>query len=311
WFFWKRKIKESSILFSDISLIKEINNNRKKVDYNKVLFIIRIFVLVLLIFALARPQKGLETEEISTEGYDIVLCLDTSSSMKAEDFDPQNRLAAAKDVVTEFIKDRKHDRIGLVVFSGIAFTQCPLTVDYTALLDFLDQIEIGMTQTDGTAIGSALITCANRLKESKGKSKIVILLTDGRNNMGKIDPVTAAKACASLGVRIYTIGTAKRGPAKYPVDHPIFGKRYVTIQEDLDEDTLTKIAIESNGKYFRATNKEKLTAIYKEIDKLEKSEIKVEGYTNYKELYRYFLFPALLLFFIELILKYFVWKRIP
>ncbi|MFH1715193.1 MAG: VWA domain-containing protein [Elusimicrobiota bacterium] len=311
WFNRNKGAGNSYIKYSDISNLKSVFKDKKPKYYSNILLAIRLLAIALLIFTAARPQSGSKSEEVITKGYDIMLCLDTSSSMKAEDFKPNNRLFAAKEVVKEFIRGRKHDRIGLVVFAGVSFTQCPLTVDYNSLLDFLNNVEIGITQTDGTAIGTALITCANRLKDSSGKSKIIILLTDGRNNMGEIDPVTAAKACEALGIRIYTIGAGVPGGALYPIDDPIFGKRYVKIEEDLDEGALQKIALATDGRYFRATGEESLKSIYKQIDAMEKSEIRVKEYTNYTELFRFFLFPALLLLLLELILKYFIWKRIP
>ncbi|MFC1485388.1 VWA domain-containing protein, partial [bacterium] len=306
-----KRDNNSHINYSSLSIIKAYSRGKKWMDKNKFIFILRLLILSLLIFTMARPQAGQKSEEVLTKGYEIILCLDTSSSMKAEDFKPKNRLHVAKEVVKEFIKGRTHDRIGLVVFAGIAFTQCPLTLDHGSLLEFLEYVDIGVTQTDGTAIGTAIATCAARFKNTKSKSKIVILLTDGRNNMGEVDPITAAKAAKALGVKIYTIGVGVPGGALYPVEDPIFGKRYVKIPEDLDEDTLTQIALTTEAHYFRATSKEALSSIYKRIDEMEKSEIKVKEYTMYTELYKYFLIPAFLLFLLELLLGRVLWVKLP
>jgi Ca-activated chloride channel family protein len=231
--------------------------------------------------------------------------------MKAEDFKPNNRFFVSKEVAKEFIKDRQFDRIGLVIFSAIAFTQCPLTLDHGALLDFVDKVQIGSTNTDGTAIGSAIATSVARFKTINSKSKIVILMTDGRNNTGEIDPITASKIAKTLGVKVYTIGVGTKGEALFPIDDPMFGKRYIKIQEDLDEDTLKGIAKLTDAQYFRATDESSLRDIYKIIDKLEKTDVKIKEYTEYKELYLYFLIPALLLFLLEILLSNFLWIKIP
>jgi len=193
----------------------------------------------------------------------------------------------------------------------LSFTQCPLTLDYGAVLDFLDSVEIGMTQTDGTAIGTAIATCVNRLKDIPAKSKVIILLTDGRNNMGEIDPWTAAQAAGAMNIKIYTIGAGVPGGAMYPIDDPVFGKRYVRLPEDLDEETLIKIASLTGGQYFRAKSSEGLREIYNKIDKMEKTEIKVNEYTEYTELFLYFILPAVLLFFTEIILTNTYFRKAP
>lgn len=264
-----------------------------------------------MIIALARPQQGLITSESSARGIDIMMCLDTSTSMRALDFKPKNRLEAAKEEAAEFIKERKNDRIGIVVYSALAFTQCPLTTDHAAILGFLDKIEIGMTQLDGTAIGTAILTCVQRLKDSTAKSKIIILLTDGRNNMGEVDPVTAAKAAQSLDIKIYAIGMGAPGKALYPVEHPIFGTQYVYLPEELDENTLRQIAETTEGEYFRARDTRELRGIYGRIDKLEKTEIKTSSYTEYRELYRFFAFLALLALAAAFALERTILRKIP
>ncbi|OGS33606.1 MAG: aerotolerance regulator BatA [Elusimicrobia bacterium RIFOXYC2_FULL_34_12] len=310
-FYHFKRFKKPTIKYPELESIKLSFNPQKTKIKEWLPVILRLVVLSFIIFALARPQSGQKGEEILTKGVDIILCLDTSTSMRAEDFKPNNRFYVAKKSAEEFVKGRKHDRIGVVVFSALAFTQCPLTLDYGALIDFLDKTEIGMTQTDGTAIGSAIVTSLNRLRESNAKSKIIILLTDGRNNTGEIDPITAAKTASAIDVKIYTIGAGVPGGALYPVDDPIFGRRYVKIQDDLDEATLSEIAHITEGAYFRATSPEGLKNIFKQIDKMEKTEIKSKEFTEYTELYLYFLFPALLLFLAELFLKNTVLRRIP
>ena len=210
-FFNKKKDSSSYIKYSNIKNIKLATKTNKIITRNNLINIIKIFALIFFILALARLQIANKTEEVLTKGYEIMLCLDTSTSMLAEDFRPKNRLAVAKKVVKDFISKRSYDRIGLVVFSKIAFTQCPLTTDHSALLNFLDKTEIGITQTDGTSLGNAIAACASRFKNTKSKSKIAILLTDGRNNSGEIDPLTAAEAAKALGVKIYTIGIGSKG----------------------------------------------------------------------------------------------------
>jgi len=310
WYYLEReKRKKAAIIFSDFRLFKGLG----KFTSNKrqLLVLLRALTLVLLVLALARPQSGLKTEEISTKGIDIVLCLDTSGSMKAEDFKPNNRLAVAKAVGADFIKGRRNDRIGIVVFSAISLLQCPLTSDYGAVVDFMKSVEIGMTKTDGTALGNAIATSVDRLKDSKAKSKIIILLTDGRNNMGEVDPATAAKLATAFNIKIYTIGVGKEGEAPFPVDDPMFGKRYVYIKEDLDEATLKTIAETTEGMYFRATSAEALKEIYKQIDKLEKTEIKGIEYTEYTDHYLWLLLLALIFFLAEIILDNTLLRKLP
>jgi len=235
----------------------------------------------LLVLALSRPQTGAAKVEVKSEGIDIVLALDISGSMRAEDFKP-NRLAVAKNVAKEFVSGRSGDRIGLVVFSGGAYTQCPLTLDYGVLESLLDQVDFGQVP-DGTAIGMALATATNRLRETKGKSKVVILLTDGQNNAGEIDPITAAEAAHALGVRVYTIGAGTSGPARLPVDDPVLGRRYVTIDASVDETTLEEIAKITGGRFFRATSPEALESIYHEIDRMERTDAETVEYVEYDE----------------------------
>jgi len=268
-------------------------------------------VIILLIIAFARPQSGTKEEKIITEGIDIVLAMDISSSMLAEDLARhKNRLDVTKEVAAHFIKERTNDRIGMVVFSAKSFTQCPLTMDYGILLKFLKEIHVGMID-DGTAIGMGLANSVNRLQTSKAKSKVVILLTDGRNNRGELDPVTAAQIAKALKIRVYTIGAGKRGEALYPIDDPFLGKRYVPMKVDIDEDVLKKIANITGGKYYRATDKTSLEKIYQEIGELEKTKIEVKEFTRYRELFVTFLAVALGILLLESVLANTRFRKIP
>ncbi len=255
-----------------------------------ILFALRTLAIALLIIVLARPQKTNKFQDVSTEGINIVLAQDISGSMLARDFRP-DRLEAAKNIATEFISGRPYDRIGLVVFSGVAFTQCPLTTDHAVLINLLREIQSGMIE-DGTAIGTGLATAVNRIKDSKAKSKVIILLTDGVNNRGEISPETAADIARTFGIRVYTIGVGTQGVAPYPVETP-YGIQYQNMPVEIDEGILQQIAQVTGGKYFRATDNDKLTQVYREIDKLEKSKIDVRQFTRREEKY---LIPALVAF---------------
>ncbi len=271
-----------------------------RVILRHILFTLRVLAVGLLIVALARPQATNTYQEVSTEGIDIIIALDISGSMLARDFKP-DRLEASKNVAIEFISGRPYDRIGLVIFSGESFTQCPLTTDHAVLINLLREIHSGIIE-DGTAIGEGLATAINRIKDAPGKSKVVILLTDGVNNRGIIAPLTAAEIAKTFGVRVYTIGVGTRGVAPYPVMTP-FGMRYQDMQVEIDEEVLKNIADMTGGKYFRATDNEKLVQIYDEIDKMEKSKIDVRQYRMREE--KFFL-PALIaaiLFLIEIFVR--------
>ncbi|KAK3605036.1 hypothetical protein CHS0354_000702 [Potamilus streckersoni] len=237
---------------------------------------LRVIGLVLLIFALARPRYENSKSNSFSEGIDIVLCIDLSTSMLAEDFQPKNRIEAAKMVAASFIDNRVSDRIGLVVFQAKAFTQCPITTDYNLLKSLLGQLRAGQIEEDGTAIGTAIATATNRLRDSKAKSRVIILLTDGQNNAGEVEPITAAHLASALGIKIYTVGAGSRGYANYPFDDPIFGRRYMKVKVDVDDESLTKIASITGGKYFRATDLGSLEETYKEIDQLEKTKVETE-----------------------------------
>jgi Ca-activated chloride channel family protein len=254
------------------------------------LFGFRALAVALLILVLARPQKTDKFQNVTTEGIDIILAVDISGSMLARDFKP-DRLEASKNVATEFISGRPYDRLGLVVFSGESFTQCPLTTDHAVLINLMREIQSGMIE-DGTAIGNGLATAVNRIKDSEAKSKVIILLTDGVNNRGEIAPSTAADIAKTYGIRVYTIGVGTQGTAPYPVQTP-YGIQYQNMPVEIDEAILKEISSKTDGKYFRATDNDKLMQVYAEIDKLEKSKIDVRQFTKKEEK---FLLPAIIAF---------------
>ena len=304
----KGKNREQSITFSSIKPILLLAGNDKwKIS---TIYYLKIVGIALLIVALARPQKVNTEKVFTTEGIDIVLALDISTSMLAVDFKP-NRLEAAKIVAKQFVANRQNDRIGLVIFAGETFLQCPLTIDYNVLNSFIDQVTIAEREFDGTAIGMAIANAVNRLRDSDAKSKVIILLSDGRNNAGELDPVTAADLAKTFGIKIYTIGAGKRGQADYPVQG--FGGRtmYRKVDVQIDEDILTKVATATGGKYFRATNKEKLLSVYNEISKMEKTEIKVKDYYNYLEMYFWFLLIGFSMIISAIILEKSIWRKTP
>jgi Ca-activated chloride channel family protein len=272
-----------------------------------ILFALRVITITLLIIVLARPQKTDRFQNVSTEGIDIMLVQDISGSMLSRDFKP-DRIEAAKNIATEFISGRPYDRIGLVVFSGESFTQCPLTTDHAVLINLLREIQSGMIE-DGTAIGMGLATAVNRIKDSPSKSKVIILLTDGVNNKGEIAPATAAGIAKTFGIRVYTIGVGTQGMAPYPVQTP-YGIQYQDMPVEIDEGILQEISQMTGGKYFRATDNDSLEKIYKEIDKLEKSKIDVRQFSKKEEKY---LLPALIAFFmlvVEIIARNTIFKNL-
>jgi Ca-activated chloride channel homolog len=272
---------------------------------------LRVLGLALLIVAFARPQTGRHEEEALTEGIDIVLAVDISGSMRTEDFKPRNRLVVAKDVVAQFVRGRRNDLMGLVVFAANAYTRCPLTLDYGVLLDLLSQVDIASREEDGTAIGMGLATAVARLKDARGKSKVIVLLTDGRNNRGQIDPLSGARLAQAIGIRVHTIGVGTEGEAPYPIDDPILGRRYINVQADIDEETLQQIAAATGGRYFRATDARALKEIFTTIDRMERTEIKVRGYTRRTEQFAWFLYPGALLILIEVVLSSTLLRKIP
>lgn len=269
----------------------------------------RLLAVALIVIAIARPQFSNKQHSQSTEGIDIMLVLDISGSMLAQDLRP-TRLDAAKNVAIEFIASRPDDNIGLVVFAGESFTQCPLTNDHTALINLFREVNFGMVE-DGTAIGLGLANAVNRLKDSQAKSKVIILLTDGTNNVGDIGPVTAAEIAQTYGIRVYTIGAGTRGYARAPAVDRFGNIHYIDVKVDIDEDVLRQIAGLTDGSYFRATNTDKLKDIYQEIDQMEKTKIRVKEYTKKSEEYALFLFLAMLMLLIEMVLRNTVLRRLP
>ena len=299
WYYWRQKQLQGSFIVS-VAQAYSLPKKSTSVKLRHLGIICRILGLLALIIALARPQSSLSWENSTTEGIDIVIASDISGSMLAEDFKP-NRLEAGKDIAIDFIKARPDDRIGLVVFSGESFTQCPLTIDHDVLINLFDAVKNGMVE-DGTAIGMGLATAVNRLKESEAKSKVVILLTDGSNNAGSIPPLTAAEIAKQFNVRVYTVGIGTRGYAPYPVQTSA-GIQYQNLPVDVDEATLTKIAGITGGKYFRATNNEKLKQIYQQIDQLEKAKIAVTQYHKKTERFLPLVLIALAFLTLEFLIR--------
>lgn len=296
---WKRSQSASGLLYSTITEVGYAKRSWRILAMH-LPDLMRFLVLILGIIALARPQRVNTSNERFAEGIDIVIAMDISTSMKAMDFKP-DRFTAAKEVAARFIASRISDRVGIVVFAGQAFTQAPLTLDYNFLQSMLSQVQMGIIQ-DGTAIGSGLVTALNRLKDSKAKSKVVILLTDGLNNAGEVDPQTAGDVAANLGIRVYTIGVGAKGKAPFPIDD-LGGRQIVYEEVRIDEEMMQGIAKKTNGRYFRATDESALETIYQEISQLEKTKIEQRIYTDYEELFPYFVGAALLLLLLENILR--------
>lgn len=307
WYILKHKKNNATLQMSDTNIYSDIKKSYK-IYLLHVPFILRIIVLSLVILILARPQTTNNWQNSEVEGIDIMLAIDVSTSMLAEDLKP-NRLEAAKDVAAEFISGRPNDNIGITLFAGESFTQCPLTVDHTVLLNLFQSINSGIVE-DGTAVGMGIANAVSRLKDSKAKSKVIILLTDGTNNKGDISPLTAADIAKSFGIRVYTIGVGTNGMAPYPLR--VAGTiQYINTPVEIDEKTLTQIAITTNGNYFRATNNSKLKEVYKEIDKLEKTKLNVKQYSKRHEEYQWFAFIALLFLLLEFYLRNSILKKIP
>jgi len=271
--------------------------------------VLRMAGLCLAILAMARPQDRNVIREQFAEGVDIMMVLDTSTSMRAEDFRP-NRFEAAKAVGSEFIEGRTSDRVGLIVFAANAYTQAPLTLDYDFLQEMLREVEVGVIE-DGTAIGTALAMAVNRLKDTEAKSKVVILLTDGQNNRGELSPETAAEVARTLGVRVYAIGVGQQGEAPFVVDHPFAGRQRRMVPVEIDEEMLQAVADMTGGQYFRATNNRALRDIYDEIGELERTKIEERSYMDFEERYTDLLFPGLLLLMLEILLSTTLFRRFP
>lgn len=311
WFWYRRygRRREGTLRYASLRGIRDLPVQRAGRRAG-MLYGLRLLALALLILALARPQQGESVKEFRTEGIDIMLVLDISSSMRAVDFQP-NRLEAAKTVARQFIEGRQSDRIGLVVFAAESFLQCPLTIDYDVLKQLLDQVDIIEEKYDGTAIGMAIANGVNRLRESAAKSKIIILLSDGRNNAGELDPETAADMAKAFDIKIYTIGAGKLGQAPYPVQMGGGRVQYRLVDVEIDEAVLQGIAQNTGGRYFRATDETHLASIYEEISRLEKTEVRVKEYLQYRDLYPVFLLPAFLLIGLAIILELGIWRRLP
>lgn len=284
-----------------------------RVRFRPILKLLRGFGFVLLIVGLARPQSAETRQNIRGEGVDIVLSLDISGSMASLDFQPDNRLIAAKAVINEFVAERTYDRIGLVVFASEAFAQSPLTIDHDVLSRLLQNVELAtiLGLNDGTAIGMGVATAANMLRNSQAESKVVILLTDGVNNSGSIDPFTAAQAAEALNIRVYAIGMGRPGQVPFPTTN-IFGDEVISYQESvIDEETLQQVAAETGGQYFRATDTDGLRAIYDEINELERSDVEIETFSRYDELIAWALLPAVGLLGLEMVLRQTLFRKIP
>lgn len=302
---------KGSIRFSDLRVFRQVGPTLW-IHLRHCLIAFKLIGLGCLILAMARPQAGRETRRTAADGIDIMLTLDVSSSMELKDLDEgkKNRLQVAKEVIADFIQGRESDRLGMVVFAGESFTQCPLTLDYGLLQESLAGIEIAQESWDGTAIGMALINACNRLRDSAAESKVVILLTDGVNNKGEIDPLTAADVAAAIGIRVYTIGVGSDGSIQRPIQG-IFGTRYQTIQLEIDEEILQQVAEHTSGKYYRATSEQKLEEIYREIGELEKTEIETQVHVDYSERFALFLWAGLLCLLAEILLANTRFRSIP
>lgn len=307
WYILKWRNSQATLQVSDASIYAHAPKSYKNYLLH-VPFIMRIIALILLIIVLARPQSTDKWQNSEIEGIDIMLAVDVSTSMLAEDLKP-NRLEAAKDVAASFINGRPNDNIGITLFAGETFTQCPLTVDHGVLLNLVNNIDCGLIE-DGTAVGMGIANAVTRLKDSKAKSKVVILLTDGTNNRGDISPLTAAEIAKSFGIRVYTIGVGTNGTAPYPykVGNMV---QYINVPVEIDEQTLTEIAKTTDGNYFRATSNSKLKEVYEQIDKLEKTKLNVKEYSKREEEYLWFALAALICLLIEVVLRNTVLKKLP
>jgi Ca-activated chloride channel family protein len=308
WYIWRGRRGTSTMTISGFENLDE-RVGSARIWLRHLLFLLRLAVVALVIVVLARPQSSNQWEQVTTEGIDIVMCMDVSGSMRAMDFRP-NRLEASKGVGIEFVNARQNDRFGLVVFAGESFTQCPMTTDRAVVINFLKDIDFGVIE-DGTAIGMGLATAINRIKESRAKSKVIILLTDGVNNRGDVGPVTAAEIAAGYGIRVYTIGVGSLGTAPVPVQDA-FGRTLTrNMPVEIDEEVLEKIAETTDGSYFRATDNHKLREIYQQIDEMEKTRMDVKQFSKKKEEYFPFLLAAMLILLLEIMLRYTIFRTIP
>lgn len=308
WYIWKLCKSQASLQVSSSEAFDAPGATSWKVYLRHVPFILRMAAVAVLIIILARPQSTNSWQNTSTEGIDIVLAMDISSSMLAQDLKP-NRLEASKDVAASFINGRPNDNIGLVVFAAESFTQCPLTTDHTVLLNLFKDIQPGIIQ-DGTAIGLGLANAVSRIKDSQARSKVIILLTDGVNNAGEIAPVTAAEIAKTFGIRVYSIGVGTQGKAPYPFQ-TAFGVQYHDIDVEIDEPTLKQVAATTGGQYFRATDNASLKEIYSEIDKMEKTKISVQQYSKKQEEYKNWALLLFALLLVEILLRNTLLRNIP
>lgn len=303
----------AGVTFSNTAMLAKIGNRRRS-QAGAILAALTYLALALFIVALARPQLGRVTTRVQATGVDIMLVLDVSRSMLAEDFTignkRANRIDAVKLVTEQFIRERPNDRIGLVAFAGRPYLVSPLTLDHDWLIRNLERLRIGLVE-DGTAIGSAIASAANRLKDKEAKTKLIVLLTDGDNNAGKVQPLTAAEAAKALGIRIYTIGAGTEGEAPFPLTNQFGRTVYRNVMVKFDEKTLQDIATMTSGQYFRATDTNSLRTIFGEIDKLEKSKVEVEKTAHYRDLFMWFLIPGLVCVALEILLSQTVWRRLP
>jgi Ca-activated chloride channel family protein len=302
----------AAFVYSSVDLVRPISGLRRS-RAGSILAKLRWLALALFIVALAQPRLIRGESHVKASGIDIVVALDISGSMRSEDFGPdQSRIKLAKEVLGKFIDNRPNDRIGMVAFAKDAYIVAPPTLDHDFLRQQLERLDIGVIDSDATAIGSALMAALNRIKDLKDKSKIVVLMTDGENNSGKIPPLTAADAAQALGVKVYTIGIGKQGTAPYPIGRDQFGRmRYRNMEVDIDEDTLTKIAEQTHGKYYRADTADTLRRIYEDIDRLEKTEVEVNKYHHYDELFGQAAIAGLAVLLMEMILTQTVWRKLP
>jgi len=311
WIWWARRSQSGALVHSRASMLGRLAG-AGAAQIARVPAWLRTVTAVALIFALAAPRTGASVVDVNAEGIAIVLVLDISSSMLAEDFAPKNRLVVAKEKVMDFVRGRRYDRIGLVAFAGEALTQVPITIDYPVIYQAIDQLQAGTQQLeDGTAIGTAIATAANRLRNAPGESRVMILLTDGENNRGEIDPITAAQAAAAFDIKIHTVGVGSEGVAPIPIAAGPFGLQYATLQVHIDEELLTEIADLTGGRYFRATNAAALDSIYQQIDQLEKSTVDVRSYVEYTPHVLPFLLLAGLALAGEWALRASRWGRVP
>lgn len=306
WYIYELRKADASLQLSDTQTLGK-QPKSARIYLLHVPFVLRVACITLLSIALARPQLTNRWSSESTEGIDIMMALDISGTMQAEDLKP-NRLEAAKQVASDFVIARPNDQIGLVVFAGESFTQCPLTTDHAVLINLFKSVKFGMIE-DGTAIGLGLANAVNRMKDSQTKSKVIILLTDGSNNRGEIDPQTAAEIAKTYGIRVYAIGVGSHGQARVPVQTPM-GVQYMMMDSEFDESTLQRIANTTGGQYFRATDNSSLKSIYEQIDQLEKTKLRVREYAKHTDIFPPFIVAALLCLIAEIILRYFVLRTV-